>query len=162
MQFTGNIDLSLQTQMLELFSGQGKVSGVFRRSGVATVSYDIEMFPDKRTMDFLSPSGFAYLSLYYVACPPPLLPPVCHIQPPRLAMTCILQEGPNALNLVAPDCGSFSLVSRGTFMRSGINPLGRQGLPFVFRGNGSISRWENPVFKFMVSNLKTLTLKEMG
>ena len=44
-------------------------------------------------------------------------------------MTCVLQEGPNALNLVAPDCGSFSLVSRATSQRSPINPLGRQGLP---------------------------------
>lgn len=59
---------------------------------------------------------------------------------PRLAMMCVLQEGPNALNLVAPDCGSFSLVSRATSQRSPINPLGRQGLPFVFRGNGTISR----------------------
>lgn len=56
-------------------------------------------------------------------------------------MICVLQEAPNAFNMVAPDCGSFTVVSRGTSLRSAITPLGREGLPFVFRGNGTISRW---------------------
>ena len=59
----------------------------------------------------------------------------------RLACVCVMKEPPNAFNLVAPDCGSWSVVSRGTSQRSAINPLGRQGIPFVQRGNGTISRW---------------------
>ena len=59
----------------------------------------------------------------------------------RLAMVCVLREAPNAFNLVAPDCGSFSIVSRGTSQRSTVSPLGREPLPFVSRGNMTISRW---------------------
>ena len=52
----------------------------------------------------------------------------------------VLQEAPNALNLVAPDCSSFTVVSRGTSMRTPINPLGRDGIAFVHSANGSVSR----------------------
>ena len=153
LQFTSNIELSLNTEMFELFCGEAAVSSVFRRAGVATVSYDREMAPGKRNMDFLTPSGFAFQPHFfrniqrYNACGavctyltghPSSLP--C-LQCCRLSMVCILKECPNAFNLVAPDCGSFSLVSRGTSRRSPINPLGQQGVPFVFRGNGTISRW---------------------
>ena len=47
---------------------------------------------------------------------------------------------PNSLNILAPDCGSWSSVSRGTSLRTKLNPLGRQGLAFVHRANGMISR----------------------
>ena len=57
--FTENANPDMQTQMFELFSGHGAVSGVFRRAGVATVSYDINMDKGKRTMDFLTEGGFA-------------------------------------------------------------------------------------------------------
>lgn len=56
-------------------------------------------------------------------------------------MMIVMQEVPNALNVIAPDCSSFPLVSRGTSLRSGVCPLGRDGIPFVHRANGSISRW---------------------
>lgn len=56
-------------------------------------------------------------------------------------MVCVLKESPDAFNMVAPDCGSFTLVSRGTSKRSPINPLGYQAFDFVARGNGTISRW---------------------
>lgn len=55
-------------------------------------------------------------------------------------MMVVLQEAPNALNLVAPDCSSFTVVSRGTSMRTPINPLGRDGIAFVHSANGSVSR----------------------
>ena len=57
--FTESANPDMQTQMFELFSGHGAVSGVFRRAGVATVSYDINMDKGKRTMDFLTEGGFA-------------------------------------------------------------------------------------------------------
>ena len=32
----------------------------------------------------------------------------------------------NAMNLFAPDCGSWGLTARGTSMRSELNPAGRE------------------------------------
>ncbi|CAL1131728.1 unnamed protein product, partial [Cladocopium goreaui] len=43
LTFTDNVDLGLRTQFFECFSGQAAVSRVFKREGVPTVSYDIEM-----------------------------------------------------------------------------------------------------------------------
>lgn len=60
LQFTDNVDLRMQTEMFELFSGKGAVSSVFRRAGVSTVSYDRDLAPGKRCMDFLSESGFSF------------------------------------------------------------------------------------------------------
>ena len=68
--FTENVETGMRTQMLELFSGEGAVSSVFKREGVATVSYDINMAPGKRSMDFLSSCGFAskpYFSYRHLA-----------------------------------------------------------------------------------------------
>lgn len=63
--FTENAETGMRTQMLELFSGEGAVSRVFKGAGVATVSYDINMAPGKRSMDFLSPSGYASKPYFY-------------------------------------------------------------------------------------------------
>lgn len=59
IQFTENINIDMNTEMFELFSGKGAVSSVFRNAGVATVSYDRDLKPGQRHMDFLSPAGFA-------------------------------------------------------------------------------------------------------
>ena len=56
--------MAMQTQMFECFSGQGHVSAVFKRAGVSTVSFDRELHPGKRTMDFLSVGGFASIPHY--------------------------------------------------------------------------------------------------
>lgn len=45
-------------QALELFSGHGNVSAVFRESGIPTVSYDLKL--GGRSMDFCQPAGFAF------------------------------------------------------------------------------------------------------
>ena len=58
----------------------------------------------------------------------------------RLSMLCVMQEVPGAFNLLAPDRGSWTVVSRGTSLRSCINPLGRSSLPFVANGNTTIPR----------------------
>ena len=122
----------MRTQMLELFAAEGKVSKVFKAAGVSTVAYDINHArPGSRAMDFLSEGGFA---------PGSQLDRLVALWL-RLAMICVLQEGPNSLNVLAPDCGSWSSVSRGTSLRTKVNPLGRQGLDFVHRANGMISRW---------------------
>ena len=57
--WTSNVDLRMQVEMLELFSGDAKVSQVFREHGRATVSYDMLYDPRGKSMDFLSPGGFA-------------------------------------------------------------------------------------------------------
>jgi len=60
----------------------------------------------------------------------------------RLSAVCVMKQCPGSFNLVAPDCGSWSLVSRGTSLRSPMNPNGRSALPFVARGNTTVARWE--------------------
>lgn len=59
MMWTSNIDLGMQVEMLELFSGDARVSQVFREAGKSTVSYDIQYDPKGQCMNFLSPGGFA-------------------------------------------------------------------------------------------------------
>ena len=59
----------------------------------------------------------------------------------RLAMTCVMREGPDSFNMLAPACGSWCLVSRGTSQRCAVNPDGRAGLDYVLEGNLTISRW---------------------
>lgn len=149
LMFTENADTSMRTQMFELFSGEAKVSGVFRRAGIPTVSYDINNCPGKRSMDFLSEGGFAllickYSTRTYLHLTSIGITDQCRSFPAtfasRLSMLCVMQEVPGAFNLLAPDCGSWTVVSRGTSLRSCINPLGRSSLPFVANGNTTISR----------------------
>ena len=62
--------------------------------------------------------------------PPPILTPA----------SCIpLCAGPGALVLLAPECGPWGRVARGSTMRSCINPLGIPA-PFVVESNMHISR----------------------
>lgn len=60
LTFTDNVNVAMESQMFELFSGKGAVSGVFKRAGVATISFDMELDPGQKTMDFLSEAGFAF------------------------------------------------------------------------------------------------------
>ena len=48
--------------------------------------------------------------------------------------------GPGALLLLAPPCSSWTRVSRGTTMRTKLNPLGLD-YQFVKEGNLTIARW---------------------
>ena len=148
LMFTENADTSMRTQMFELFSGEAKVSGVFRRAGIPTVSYDINNCPGKRSMDFLSEGGLRYsfannlhVRIHLTSIG---ITDQCRSFPTtfasRLSMLCVMQEVPGAFNLLAPDRGSWTVVSRGTSLRSCINPLGRSSLPFVANGNTTIPR----------------------
>ena len=49
----------MQLQAFELFSGEARVSQAFREAGVRTASYDALYDPVGRSMNFLSPGGFA-------------------------------------------------------------------------------------------------------
>ena len=55
-------------------------------------------------------------------------------------MWVILCEVYDALNLIGPDCSSWTIPARGTSLRSFINPYGRMGIDFVGRNNCGISR----------------------
>ena len=55
-------------------------------------------------------------------------------------MACVLREAPNSMNMLAPVCGSWSTINRGTSRRSPINPEGRSGLDHVWQGTMMISR----------------------
>ena len=61
--WTKNIDLQMQTGMLELFSGRARVTEVCRASGRACVAYDSTYDPSGAAMNFLSDGGFALLAL---------------------------------------------------------------------------------------------------
>ncbi|CAE7895063.1 unnamed protein product, partial [Symbiodinium microadriaticum] len=52
--WTSNIDLQMQIEMLEVFSGRGAVTEVFRDAGKACVQID-KIYSDSNSMDFLSP-----------------------------------------------------------------------------------------------------------
>lgn len=62
-------------------------------------------------------------------------------QPPRMCMHLILNQVINAFNLLAPVCGSWSAVSRGSTHRSFINPMGHQEYNAVSFGNRMVSRF---------------------
>ena len=49
----------MQVEVFELFSGQARVSQVFREKGTSVVSYDILYEPSGRCMNFLKEGGFA-------------------------------------------------------------------------------------------------------
>ena len=66
-------------------------------------------------------------------------------------MTCVMQEGPDAFNMLAPMCGSWCLISRGTSLRSAVNPDGRACLDFVAEGNLTIARWGSGVVELQIS-----------
>lgn len=47
---------------------------------------------------------------------------------------------PDGFNLLAPVCGSWSVVSRYSTLRTFINPMGHQDYPSVEFGNRMVSR----------------------
>ena len=58
----------------------------------------------------------------------------------RLCIYLILNQVPGACNLLAPVCGSWSIVSRGSTLRRYVNPMGCQAYPSVSGGNRMVSR----------------------
>ena len=143
LMWTTNIDMTMRVELFELFAGEAKVSQAFREEGISYVSYDCIYDPTGRSMNFLSSGGFAfraqlvaqdaYQLKYMHVC-------MLWLYSPRLAMACVMREIPNSMNVLAPPCASWSLVSRGTSDRSPINPDGRASTGFVHAGNMTIAR----------------------
>ncbi|CAL1158007.1 unnamed protein product [Cladocopium goreaui] len=112
--WTSNVDLNPKYTMVEYFAGKAHVSNVFNNSpGHRVASYEIN---DSRSMDFLSAPGFV------------------------LAIVLALQSCAGALHLMAPVCGSWTRISRGSSLRSSINCFGDMTREFVATANCMISR----------------------
>ena len=89
-------------------------------------------------MDFISNSGFSMLSCFnYVA--DTLNLSMCQLCP-RIAMWVVLNECPDACNLIGPDCSSWGVPARASSMRSFINPLGRMANLWVSSNTCLVSR----------------------
>ena len=58
----------------------------------------------------------------------------------RIAMWAVLNQAPDALNLVGPDCSSWGVPARYTSMRNFVNPYGRMGNDWVESNNCLVSR----------------------
>jgi|OrbCmetagenome_4_1107370.scaffolds.fasta_scaffold163478_1 hypothetical protein len=59
-----------------------------------------------------------------------------------------MQELPNAMNVLAPDCGSWGVPARGTSRRNWMNFVGMVNFDFVRRGNQMVSRCFDCMTKF--------------
>ena len=68
LTWTSN-DLEMQIEMLELFSGRGRVTEACREAGRSCIAYDSLYDPSGAAMNFLSDGGFALEAQYRV---PPL------------------------------------------------------------------------------------------
>ena len=58
----------------------------------------------------------------------------------RLALYLVLNTGPGSLTLAAPDCSSWTLISRGTSLRNAVNCFGNLNLSWIRGANLMISR----------------------
>jgi len=111
-----NTELSFDSdyQFLEVFAGKGRVSQRMHSLGYHVASVDFDY--SRKHMDFLQVAGFL------------------------LVLQTVLNLGPRALSLWAPDCGSWGIPCRGTSMRSEINPCGFEMYEFVSKANLMVSR----------------------
>ena len=57
-----------------------------------------------------------------------------------LALWVVLNEIPDAMNVIGPDCSSWGVPARATSMRNFNNPHGRAGLDWVSSGTTMVSR----------------------
>ncbi|CAK9081515.1 Uncharacterized protein SCF082_LOCUS38788 [Durusdinium trenchii] len=70
-----------------------------------------------------------------------------------LSLHTILNEVPDGANLLAPVCGSWSAVSRGSTWRTFVNPMGQQAFHAVSSGNRMVSRCVLLILVILARNL---------
>lgn len=114
LQFHPRLRHKQDYDFVELFSGDGEVSGKLRQEGLAGASMDLKDNPT--AFDLTTDVGFA------------------------LALNSILRLRAGGVLVLAICCESFSVMSRSTSGRTVIHPLGNRGLDFVSRGNLLLSR----------------------
>ena len=64
----------------------------------------------------------------------------CVLSHLRLALWVVLNELPDALNVIGPDCGSWGIPARHTSGRSYINPMGCLFKKWITGNNMLVSR----------------------
>ena len=159
--WTAGVDTSVHYQYVELFSGVGHVSSRFTAAGKPTAYFD-KVHSDKH-MNFESPAGFALLAWTFTfkvrlsysivipmfcfdvkarkaTTPTPFKVHTAGAVLLRLATLLVLRLAPGGLLLCAPECGSWTVVSRGTSKRTPINVLGDCAFEFVRRANMTLGR----------------------
>ena len=113
--------------VVEYFAGAGKVSAEFRKAGWNVASYDNQY--DDKGMEFLQPGGFALLGSLVFSC-----------ALTRLALLLASSTVLMGLHIYAPDCSSWTRISRGTSCRNALNAFGRTAIPWVRNGNMMVAR----------------------
>lgn len=107
-------DVTSRFQLVELFAGRGQVGAVWRENGRSAGQYDWDY--SRKGMDFLGNGGFAS-AIYMALCAVPL-----------------------SLWLMGPDCGPWTVISRGTSWRNVCNFWGNLNLEWINGSNCMISR----------------------
>ena len=143
-----NVDLQMQIEMLEVFSGRARIAEVFRSAGRAAVAYDALYDSSGSAMNFASPGGFSLTAQLLL----------CMLRSRCLAATAsghalimllvaskashdlCFERGPECLQHVGPDLLQLVYHKSRTSLRSAINPGGRDSLDYVQEGTLTLSR----------------------
>lgn len=143
LMWTENVDCGIRWTMVEFFSGEGAVSNIFRNDPNHRVaSFELR---DSHSMDINSSAGLAFFicNSAYVklgVCLKHVPRMILSISTLRLAILLVLQSSPGALHLMAPVCGSWTRISRGTSWRSCMNCFGDLSKEWITGANQMISR----------------------
>lgn len=121
-----NLSFDGSLDFFELFAGQAEVTKCWRDHGFRCCNIDLEY---AECMDFERRSCFA------------------------LCLWAILNQAPDGVNLLAPVCGSWSTVSRGSTLRTFINPMGHQQFSSVGFGNRMTSKCVLLILVILAKNL---------
>ena len=131
-----------------------------------TASYDRLYGPQ---LDFLRSGGYALLfctacELYGIRLS--LNPEAILFAQLRLALYVVLNEVPDALNVLGPDCSSWGVPARATSMRSYINAYGRLSNKWVATNNALVSRilgcTQPELGEYLVVHTNPVVLKRSG
>ena len=123
-----------------------RIANLRHQHGFHTAAFDRDFSPQTKVMDFMENSGLVKQDLNMTECIFTGLYSLswrlqeAHYMQLRIVLNTILHERENAVNLMAPDCGSWGVPSRGTSGRTFFNYLGNLGYGFVTNGNSMISR----------------------
>ena len=129
--------MPMKYDMIEFFSGDGNAARAFREDGKQAATFEFQ--DDPRTQDFMSAAGFAQLGTRQCVslCAVTIVQMSMHL---RLAIHLVLSAVPNGLMLLAPECGSWTVISRGSTWRSVVNWHGMPGVQAVAKGNMMMAR----------------------
>ena len=107
-----------------------------------------------RSMDFLAPAGYVFLSLWPLGYPIPPAPirTYLSIHLPRLTLMIAMNMVTNGICIMGPDCSSWGLPARGSSRRSNINIFGYVLSPWVQKSTQMITRFLGRINMFGLVN----------